>query len=330
MNCYISMHSPNTAKRHVDELMRRMGFTDWAVGTGRGKVATFFRKLFSMVNLLLKLKRGDVLVIQYPFKKFFVIQCNIARLKGAKTVTLIHDLGTFRRRKLTAEKEVKRLSHTDVIIVHNQCMNDWLTEHGCRVPLVNLDIFDYLSTEEPLTLNPQLSTLNPQPSTLNSQLSTVNSSLPPGGVGGGSHLPTIAFAGGISQRKTGFLYQVDGVLDGCHFDLYGAGLIPGTEREWRNTTYHGQIDSDEFIRTTTPSTAVRALGAVTSASTIPTRLLFACGLDCLSSCGRSLPWLLSSPARGWASPSIHCVNCLNACATSPKRNMMATSGLPWQ
>ncbi len=251
MNCYISMHSPNTAKRHVDELMGRMGFTDWAVGTGRGKVATFFRKLFSMVNLLLKLKRGDVLVIQYPFKKFFVIQCNIARLKGAKTVTLIHDLGTFRRRKLTAEKEVKRLSHTDVIIVHNQCMNDWLTEHGCRVPLVNLDIFDYLSTEEPLTLNPQLSTLNPQPSTLNSQLSTVNSSLPPGGVGGGSHLPTIAFAGGISQRKTGFLYQVDGVLDGCHFDLYGAGLIPGTEREWRNTTYHGQIDSDEFIRTTT-------------------------------------------------------------------------------
>lgn len=249
MNCYISMHSPNTAKRHVDELMKRMGFTDLAVKTGRGKVATFFRKLFSMMNLLLKLKKGDVLVIQYPFKKFYVIQCNIAHLKGAKTITLIHDLGTFRRRKLTAEKEVKRLSHTDVIIVHNQCMNDWLTEHGCRVPLVNLDIFDYLSTEEPLTLNPQLSTLNPQPSTLNSQLSTVNSSLPPGGVGGGSHLPTITFAGGISRRKTGFLYQVDEVLEGCHFDLYGSGLIPGTEVEWHNTTYHGQIDSDEFIRT---------------------------------------------------------------------------------
>ena len=220
MNCYISMHSPNTAKRHVDELMRRMGFTDWAVRTGRGKVATFFRKLFSMVNLLLKLKRGDVLVIQYPFKKFFVIQCNIARLKGAKTVTLIHDLGTFRRRKLTAEKEAKRLSHTDVIIVHNQCMNDWLTEHGCRVPLVNLDIFDYLSTEEP----------DAAPHLLGEK-------------------PTITFAGGISRRKTGFLYQVDEVLEGCHFDLYGSGLIPGTEVEWHNTTYHGQIDSDEFIRT---------------------------------------------------------------------------------
>lgn len=222
MNCYISMHSPNTAKRHVDELMKRMGFKDLAVETGRGKVATYFRKLFSMCNIFFKLKKGDVLVIQYPFKKFYVTQCKIAHLKGAKTVTLIHDLGTFRRRKLTAEKEVKRLSYTDVIIVHNQSMNDWLVKHGCKVPLVNLDIFDYLSTSEPSS----------EPHKL-------------------SDTPTFTFAGGISRRKTAFLYQVDEVLDGCHFDLYGSGLIPGTEMEWKNTTYHGQIDSDEFIRTTT-------------------------------------------------------------------------------
>lgn len=222
MNCYISMHSPNTAKRHVDELMKRMGFTDLAVETGKGKVATFFRKLFSMINLFFKLKKGDVLLIQYPFKKFYVTQCKIAHLKDAKTVTLIHDLGTFRRRKLTAEQEVKRLSHTDAIIVHNQSMNNWLTEHGCKGPLINLGIFDYLSTEEPVS-TPHLL----------------------------GEKPTFTFAGGISRRKTGFLYHVDEVLDGCHFDLYGSGLIPGTELEWKNTTYHGQIDSDEFIRTTT-------------------------------------------------------------------------------
>lgn len=220
MNCYISMDSPNTAKKHVDELMHRWGFTDLAVKTGKGKVATFFRKVFSMVNLLFKLKKGDVLVIQYPFKKFYVTQCQIAHLKGAKTVTLIHDLGTFRRRKLTAEQEVKRLSHTDVIIVHNQSMNNWLTEHGCKVPLVNLDIFDYLSSEQPSS-EPHVR----------------------------GEKPTFTFAGGISQRKTGFLYQLDEVLDGCHFDLYGSGLVPGTETNWKNTTYHGQIDSDQFIGT---------------------------------------------------------------------------------
>lgn len=220
MNCYIGMDSPNTAKRHVDELMARMGFTDLAIKVGKGKVATFFRKLFSMVNLMVKLKRGDVLVIQYPFKKFYVIQCRIAHMKGAKSITLIHDLGTFRRRKLTAEKEIKRLSYTDVIIVHNQSMNNWLVEHGCKAPLVNLDIFDYLSASEPSS-EPQ------RP----------------------DRKPTFVFAGGISQRKSSFVYQVDDVIEGCHFDLYGNGLEKGADAHWRNSTFHGRVDSDEFIRT---------------------------------------------------------------------------------
>ena len=217
MNAYIGMDSPNTAKRHVDELMRQMGFTELGIGAGKGKVATFFRKLFSMGNLLLKLKKGDVLVIQYPFKKFYVIQCNIARMKGAKTVTLIHDLGTFRRRKLTAEKEIERLSHTDVIIVHNQRMNDWLVEHGCQAPLVNLDIFDYLSPVQPVA---------------DRQM---------------GEKPTIVFAGGISRRKTSFLYELDPVLNGCHFDLYGSGLEKDAEKAWKNMAYHGRIASDAFI-----------------------------------------------------------------------------------
>lgn len=224
MNSYISMDSPNAAKRHIDELMKQMRFHDLAVETWKGKVGTYFRKLFSMVNLLFKLHKDDVLLIQYPFKKFYVIQCRIAHWKGAKTITLIHDLGTFRRRKLTAQQEIKRLSHTDALIVHNPSMNQWLKEHGCQVPMVNLDIFDYLSPKQPTPHQPNAT-------------------------------PTITFAGGISRRKCAFLYQIDEVLnDGqhnCHFDLYGSGLIPGTDNEWRNSTYHGRIPSDEFIHTTT-------------------------------------------------------------------------------
>ena len=151
MNYFISMDSPNTAKRHIDAFMKEIGFVDVAVKMGKGKIAIFFRKLFSMVNLLFKLHKGDVLLIQYPFKKFYVIQCQIAHLKKARVITLIHDLGTFRRKKLTARQEVRRLSHTDVIIVHNQSMNNWLVEHGCKAPLVNLDIFDYISKNEPVS-----------------------------------------------------------------------------------------------------------------------------------------------------------------------------------
>ncbi len=216
---YISMDSPNAAKRHVDEIAHRGGFRDVAVKTGKGKVATFFRKLFSMASLLLRIGKGDVLLIQYPFKKFYVVQCRIAHLKGAKSITLIHDLGTFRRGKLTAEQEIHRLSHTDAIIVHNQRMNNWLAEHGCKLPLVNLDIFDYLSPNEPKT----------------------------GHTAGAQ--PSIVFAGGISRRKSSFIYDLDSCLDGCCMNLYGSGLEQDADKEWKNIKYHGPIGSDEFIQT---------------------------------------------------------------------------------
>lgn len=217
--CYISMDSPNAAKRHVDEIARMEGFKDMALKVGKGKVATFFRKLLSVTALMFRIHKGDVLLIQYPFKKFYVIQCRIAHLKGAKSVTLIHDLGTFRRGKLTAGQEVRRLSHTDVIIVHNQRMNYWLRDHGCKVPLVNLDIFDYLSADEPATGH---------------QSGTV---------------PSIVFAGGISRRKSAFIYEADSCLDGCRMDLYGSGLEHGADKDWKNIRYHGTVGSDEFIRT---------------------------------------------------------------------------------
>ncbi len=218
---YISIDSPNAAKRHIDELANRLGFKDVAVKTGKGKIATFFRKVFSMINLLCKIGKGDTILIQYPFKKFYVIQCNIAHFKGAKVITLIHDLGTFRRRKLTAKQEIKRLSHSDVIICHNKNMNDWLKKHGCQQPLVNLEIFDYLSVEQPSANQTQTK-------------DTISS---------------IVFAGGISRRKSSFIYSLDPYIDGCKLELYGSGLEPGADKHWKNIVYHGSIASDEFIRT---------------------------------------------------------------------------------
>ena len=56
-------------------------------------------------------------------------------MKGAKTVSLIHDLGSFRRKKLTVEKEISRLSHSDYIIASNENMKKWLKEHGMQKPV---------------------------------------------------------------------------------------------------------------------------------------------------------------------------------------------------
>ena len=150
MNCYIKIDSTNKAKQDIDTLMAGMGFRNIAVrGVGGRKAETFMRKVFSLVHSLFVLKRGDVLVMQYPYKKFYALQCRAARFKGARTITLIHDLGTFRRRKLTAPQEMRRLSHTDYIIAHNDRMKQWLVEHGRDGNTVGtLGIFDYLSKSQ--------------------------------------------------------------------------------------------------------------------------------------------------------------------------------------
>lgn len=224
MNAFIRLNSPNKAKMDIDQLMLERGFRDISVNiNGTGGVARFFRKLFSVLNILFTIHKGDVLLIQYPFKKFFILQCELARFKGAKTITLIHDLGTFRRRKLTAEQEMKRLSHTDCIIAHNESMKRWLEEHGWKKPICSLEIFDYLTN-----CKEQVS----------KETDASNSSQ-----------PRVVYAGGFGKDKSTFIYKVDPVMEGCRFFLYGKGDTRGYADTWKNIEYKGCLSSDELIRT---------------------------------------------------------------------------------
>lgn len=221
MNYYIGLYSPNKAKRDIDEIMQSMNFKDIAIQMEeKNKAARFFRKLLCVAKTWFVLKKGDLLLIQYPFKKYYSVLCKIARSKGCKTITLIHDLGTFRRQKLTAEMEIERLSHTDYIIVHNEKMKGWLEEHGCAVPMGNLEIFDYLSAAEPCREDEER---------------------------GG--FDRIVYAGGIHRRKNAFIYKTNDAIAPCHLDLYGPGELKEEDcRQWQNVSYHGLIASDEFIR----------------------------------------------------------------------------------
>ncbi len=218
MNCFIGVPTGNTAKEHIDALMGRMGFKDLGFKVkNKGKISTFTAKTFSIAKLPFTLKKGDVLLIQYPFKKYYKVICRIAHLKGAKTITLIHDLGTFRRHKLTAEQEIKKLSLTDSIIVHNCAMNKWLVNHGCKVPLTNLDIFDYISNSQPTSY-----AIDNPPS-------------------------RIVYAGSISARKNAFLYKLDDNIKGCTVNLYGRGIDTERASKWKNMHYIGFVESDKFI-----------------------------------------------------------------------------------
>ncbi|MBP5764236.1 MAG: galactofuranosyltransferase, partial [Bacteroidales bacterium] len=105
MNYFIEILSIKP-KNDINEIVRKMGIKPvTAPIQSKNAVARFLNKLWNMTVIPFRLGKGDTLFIQYPFKKFFGIACFLAHLRGAKVVTLIHDLGSFRRHKLTVRQE---------------------------------------------------------------------------------------------------------------------------------------------------------------------------------------------------------------------------------
>ncbi|MCQ2228907.1 MAG: galactofuranosyltransferase [Bacteroidales bacterium] len=153
--CYISRNykdirsAGGKAKTDIESIMDKMGFVNIGLRrtTHKNKILDFLLTFFGVVKAMFSLGKGDVLVLQYPMKKYYEMVCNRAHSKGAKVITQIHDLGSFRRKKLTIEQEIERLNHSDAIIAHNPTMQKWLIDNGCKANVVVLGIFDYLSPE---------------------------------------------------------------------------------------------------------------------------------------------------------------------------------------
>lgn len=218
--CYIEIHSTNKAKNDIDILMNRAGYRN--IGSSKrpsGKIGKFFIKLGIMLKIPFCLHKNEVLLIQYPFKKYYPYLCRIAHFRKCKVVTLIHDLGSFRRQKLTVSQEIKKLSHSDYIIVHNPSMKRWLEEQGCQVPMGCLEIFDYLSETKAVDHCPATS------------------------------VPKVIYAGGLGPRKNAFLYQLDDHISSYELHVYGKGLDEKVAQNWKHIVYKGFMPSDELIST---------------------------------------------------------------------------------
>lgn len=226
--CYISRNyynlnsAGNKAKTDNEDTLSEMG----AVNLGlhrtvkNSKILAFFLDLAGIIRACILLKENDVLFLQYPVKKYFSFLCNIARQKRAKTISLIHDLGSFRRKKLTIEKEITRLSHSDYIIASNENMKIWLKEHGMQKPIGVLGLFDYRS-----------------PSFHQSQPTNE----------GSSKKLSVVYAGALSMRKNFFLVELTKSLSAWNLTIVGnkdglQGLLTNP-----HITYKGFLPSDEFI-----------------------------------------------------------------------------------
>lgn len=227
MNYYLSRNyrtlssAGNKAKTDIEAALSEIGFRPAGLKQSLHKnpVLHFLYTLCSVIKGPFTLRRGDTLLLQYPLKKWFSLSCRLAHLRGVKVLTVIHDLGSFRRKALTIPEEIERLSHADYIIAHNPKMRQWLLDNGCKRPVGVLGIFDYLSTT------------NPQE------------------VGEVKRPYRLLYAGALAPHKNAFLYKIGAHIHNYRFNLYGNGFKTedATGSEYFN--YLGFVPSDELIAT---------------------------------------------------------------------------------
>lgn len=224
--CYLSKSYPGVnaagskAKCDIEAIMSKSGIRNIGLPQVHltNKISAFLYTLRSVLKMGATIRKGDELILQYPFKKYYSLCCYMAHHKGAKVTTIVHDLGSFRRKKLTVAKEIKRLSGTDKLIVHNQKMNQWLQDQGFKKPMVNLEIFDYLSTTH----------ASPIPAPTDGKYQ-------------------ILYAGGLAIRKSRFLYELGACLAPHSMNLYGNGFDANIAKNPERIDYLGFIPSDKLI-----------------------------------------------------------------------------------
>lgn len=225
--CYISRNyynltsAGNKAKTDNEDTLAEMG----AINLGlprtirNSKILAFFLDLIGILRACILLQKDDILFLQYPVKKYFSFLCHVAHLKGAKTISLIHDLGSFRRKKLTVAQELKRLSHTDYIIATNQAMKLWLEQQGLEKPIGALGFHDYLS---------------------------------PSVAADKKHQPNevwnIVYAGSLNLRKNAFILKMKELDYQFKFHLYGNMEDYDAMAKDKNIVWHGFMNADDFIK----------------------------------------------------------------------------------
>lgn len=205
------------AKTDIEQILTENGYVNAGLKQSRStnSLVAYFKTLASVMLGVSRLDAGDIVVVQYPLKKYYDYVVDKAVKRGAKVVTLIHDLGSFRRKKLTVEEEVARLNRSSVVIVHSEAMRDWLKERGVTTDMVVLNLFDYLSTHKARRVKPEI-----------------------------GKKPRLMFAGNCSRKANGWIYALADECKDFDLILYGNGVEQNSPA---NIKAMGRVDSDTLI-----------------------------------------------------------------------------------
>lgn len=223
--CYISRRYPNRttagnkAKCDYEDIITHLGAVNIGLqrSFGNGKVAAFFLNAAGVARCALSLRKGDVLFLQYPVKKYFVFLCRAAHAHGAKVVSLIHDLGSSRRKALTVQQEIDRLNHSDVVIASNNVMAQWLKDNGLKSKVCGLGFMSYLTDSRPV------------PRSASGQL-------------------TVCYAGALNRRKNSFIEKLSSIKHPFDMHIYGnLNELADSVEANPHLFAHGSKPSDDFI-----------------------------------------------------------------------------------
>lgn len=180
----------------------------------RSKVGKFKYAFYDLPHLF-KSNQFDIIIFQYPIFSDYIVDNlikSVRKYTNAKLYFITHDIDSLRAEQYDENlknSEINRLNQTDGLIVHNVHMKKWLTDNGIKVPMVNLEIFDY---DNHWKLNDD-----------------------------DKYQQTICFAGNL--EKAPFLDKLN--FEKIHLDIYGSNPA----RHYGNgVEYHGQYTPDELLK----------------------------------------------------------------------------------
>ena len=178
------------------------------------------RFIYEIIKLFFSLKANDSVYFQYPYyerrNKMRRIVTTLTKRKNINLIAVIHDIDALRyaRDKKSVLQEINYLNKFNYLISHNPKMTTWLKNHGCKVNIIDLNLFDYI-VENPIEYN------NERKSDL-------------------------VFAGNLDKEKSAFIYKlIEENNITAKINLYG----PNFAGDLKNNSicYKGMFKADELL-----------------------------------------------------------------------------------
>ena len=183
-------------------------YTNKVKKTSEGKLVFKIKK--AIFNLF-ALNSKDISVIQIPYTD----KLNVLSMAKNK-IGIIHDIDGLRfNDEKILKKEINALNTYKVIIVHNIAMKTQLMKLGVKIPMIELELFDYLTDKSAKSMGKN---------------KTGNKKI-------------VVYPGNLEPRKAEFLYSLE--EDRMKFDLFAYG--PCFEQTKNKRIFHKGIFSPDEL-----------------------------------------------------------------------------------